>query len=87
MSRPNDSQPSVRNATLGCGLEALRGKDENHIAVPDGEAVYIHLITEGYLQKTRRSTTAFKRMVPRVGVILMAFTGAPNVEIAGRTGL
>ena len=39
------------------------------------------------LQQMRRSTTAPQRLVQRVGIILMAFTGALNEDIADKIGL
>ena len=39
------------------------------------------------LQQISRSTTASQRLVQRVGIILMAFTGALNVGIANKIGL
>ena len=39
------------------------------------------------LQQMRRSTTAPQRLVQRVGIILMAFTGALNEDIAEKIGL
>ena len=42
---------------------------------------------QNILQKMRRSTTAPQRLIKRVGIILMAFTGALNVDIANQIGL
>ena len=42
---------------------------------------------QSILEQIRRSTTAPQRLVQRVGIILMAFTGALNVGIANKIGL
>jgi len=42
---------------------------------------------QSILQQMRRSTTAPQRLVQRAGIILMAFTGSLNVDIADRIGL
>ena len=42
---------------------------------------------QSILQQIRRSATAPKRLVQRVGIILIAFTGALNVDIANQLGL
>ena len=39
------------------------------------------------LEQIKRSTTAPQRLVQRVGIMLMAFTGALNMDIANRIGL
>jgi hypothetical protein len=39
------------------------------------------------LQQIQRSATAPRRLVQRVGIILMAFTGALNIEIASQIGV
>jgi len=54
-----------------------------------GKAAKIRLTEkqDNILQQIRRSTTAPQRLVQRVGIILMAFTGALNIGIANPTGL
>lgn len=54
-----------------------------------GKAAKIQLTEkqQHVLQQIRRSTTAPQRLVQRVGVILMAFTGVLNVTIAQKLGL
>lgn len=54
-----------------------------------GKAAKIQLTEkqQHVLQQIRRSTTAPQRLVQRVGVILMAFTGVLNVTIAQELGL
>lgn len=42
---------------------------------------------QSILQQIRRSATAPQRLVQRVGIILIAFTGALNVDIANQLGL
>ena len=42
---------------------------------------------QSVLQQMGRSTTAPQRLVQRVGIILTAFTGALNVDIANQIGL
>ena len=42
---------------------------------------------QSILEQIWRSTTAPQRLIQRVGAILMAFTGALNVDIADHTGL
>jgi len=42
---------------------------------------------ESILQQIRRSRTAPQRLVQRVGIILMAFTEALNIDIANQVGL
>ncbi len=42
---------------------------------------------ETILERIRRSTTAPQRVVQRVGIILLAFTGSLNVDIANEIGL
>lgn len=42
---------------------------------------------EGILQQIRRSTTAPQRLVQRVGIILLAFRGSLNLDIAREIGL
>ena len=39
------------------------------------------------LQQIRRSTTASQRLIQRVGIVLMAFTGSLNIDIAMEIGL
>jgi hypothetical protein len=41
---------------------------------------------QNILQKMRRSTTAPQRLIQRVGIILMAFSGALNADIASQIG-
>jgi len=54
-----------------------------------GKAAKIRLSEkqEGILQQIRRSTTAPQRLVQRVGMILLAFAGSLNVNIAREIGL
>lgn len=54
-----------------------------------GKAAKIRLAEkqEGILQQLMRSATAPKRLVQRVGVILLAFAGALKVAIAEEIGL
>lgn len=54
-----------------------------------GKAAKIRLTERQYqvLQQIRRSTTASKRLLQRVNVILLAFAGALNAAIAAEVGL
>ena len=54
-----------------------------------GKAARIMLTEEqeSVLQRIRRSTTAPQRLVQRVGIILMAFAGSLNTDIAKKIGL
>jgi hypothetical protein len=57
--------------------------------VMSGKAAKIALSEkqEGILQQIRSSTTAPQRLVQRVGIILLAFSGSRNVDIARELGL
>jgi transposase len=61
----------------------------NRRKVMSGKAAKIVLTEEqeSILERIRRSTTAPQRVVQRVGIILLAFAGSLNLDIANKIGL